>query len=63
MVVGAGNSGGQAACTSPATPPGVTIAARGPSLSATMSDYLVRDIEANRRIVVRTDVDIVDGGW
>ena len=48
--------------TSPATPPCVTIAARRPSLSATMSDYLVKDIEANPRIDVRTGVDIVDGG-
>ena len=27
-----------------------------------MSDYLVREIEANPRIEVRTGVDVVDGG-
>ena len=62
VVVGAGNSGGQAAVHLARYAASVTIAARGASLSATMSDYLVREIEANPRIVVRTAVDIVDGG-
>ena len=54
VVVGAGNSGGQAAVHLARYAARVTIAARGASLSATMSDYLVREIEANPRIVVRT---------
>ena len=62
VVVGAGNSGGQAAVHLARYAARVTIAARGASLSATMSDYLVREIEANPRIVVRTAVEIVDGG-
>ena len=62
VVVGAGNSGGQAAVHLARYAASVTIAARGASLSATMSDYLVREIEANPRIVVRTAVEIVDGG-
>ena len=62
VVVGAGNSGGQAAVHLARYAARVTIAARGASLSATMSDYLVREIDANPRIVVRTAVEIVDGG-
>jgi thioredoxin reductase (NADPH) len=62
VVVGAGNSGGQAALHLARYATQVTIAARGASLSATMSDYLVKQIEANPRVEVRTDVDIVDGG-
>ncbi|HEX6658940.1 MAG TPA: FAD-dependent oxidoreductase, partial [Ilumatobacter sp.] len=62
VIVGAGNSGGQAAVHLARYAATVTIAARRPSLSATMSDYLVKEIEANPRIEVRTGVDIVDGG-
>ena len=62
VVVGAGNSGGQAAVHLARYAAQVTIVARGQSLSTTMSDYLVREIEASPRIVVRTDTDIVDGG-
>ncbi len=62
VVVGAGNSGGQAALHLARYAAHVTIVARGQSLSSTMSDYLVREIETSRRIVVRTDTDIVDGG-
>jgi thioredoxin reductase (NADPH) len=40
----------------------VTLVARGPSLSATMSAYLVREIEADPRIVVRLNTEIVGGG-
>src|SRR5262245_573392 len=62
VVVGAGNSGGQAAVHLARYADRVTIAARRSSLSATMSDYLVREIEANPLIVVRTNADVVDGG-
>ena len=52
VVVGAGNSGGQAALHLARYAAHVTIVARGRSLSSTMSDYLVREIETsspNRR--------------
>ena len=62
VVVGAGNSGGQAAVHLARFAARVTIAARRPTLSSTMSEYLVKDIEANPRIDVRTGVNIVDGG-
>jgi thioredoxin reductase (NADPH) len=62
VVVGAGNSGGQAAIHLARYAARVTIVARGASLSATMSDYLVNEIESNPHIDVRTDVEIVDGG-
>ena len=62
VVVGAGNSGGQAAVHLARFATHVTIASRSSSLATTMSTYLVREIESNPRITVRTDVDIVDGG-
>jgi thioredoxin reductase (NADPH) len=62
VVVGAGNSGGQAAVHLARHAAHVTVAARGESLAATMSDYLIREIAANSRITVRTGVEIVDGG-
>jgi thioredoxin reductase (NADPH) len=62
VVVGAGNSGGQAAVNLARYAARVTIVARGEALSETMSDYLVHEIEANPRIAVRTAVEIVDGG-
>ena len=62
VVVGAGNSGGQAAVHLARFAAMVTIAARRPTLSSTMSEYLIKDIEANPRIDVRTGVNIVDGG-
>jgi thioredoxin reductase (NADPH) len=62
VVVGAGNSGGQAAVHLARHAAHVTIVARGNSLSDTMSSYLVDEIESNPRIGVRTGVDIVDGG-
>jgi thioredoxin reductase (NADPH) len=62
VVVGAGNSGGQAAIHLARYAARVTIVARKASLSATMSDYLVKEIESNPRIDVRAGVDIVDGG-
>jgi thioredoxin reductase (NADPH) len=62
VVVGAGNSGGQAAVHLARHAAHVTIVARGPSLSETMSAYLVDEIESNPRITVLTGVDVVDGG-
>jgi thioredoxin reductase (NADPH) len=62
VVVGAGNSGGQAAVHLARHAAHVTIVARRTSLSETMSSYLVDEIESNPRIAVRTGVDVVDGG-
>jgi thioredoxin reductase (NADPH) len=62
VVVGAGNSGGQAAVHLARYAVGVTIVARGKALRDTMSSYLVDEIEASPRIVVRTETDVVGGG-
>jgi thioredoxin reductase (NADPH) len=62
VVVGAGNSGGQAAVHLARHAAHVTLLARRGSLSETMSSYLVKEIGSNPRITVRTDVDVVDGG-
>jgi thioredoxin reductase (NADPH) len=60
-VVGAGNSAGQAALHLARYAAHVTILVRGPSLAASMSDYLVREIEASERIEVRARTRVVDG--
>ena len=62
VVVGAGNSGGQAALHLARYARRVTLAARRDTLSATMSSYLEREIEAHDRIEVRTGTEVVDGG-
>ena len=62
VVVGAGNSGGQAAVHLARHAAHVTLVARGTTLSATMSSYLVDEIEASPRIDVRSGSEIVDGG-
>jgi thioredoxin reductase (NADPH) len=62
VVVGAGNSGGQAAVHLARYAARVTVVARGVSLSETMSAYLVREIDSNPRIVVRTGTEITGGG-
>jgi thioredoxin reductase (NADPH) len=62
VVVGAGNSGGQAAVHLARYAARVTVVARGASLPETMSAYLVREIESNPRIVVRTGTEITGGG-
>jgi thioredoxin reductase (NADPH) len=59
LIVGAGNSGGQAALHLARYASSVTIVARGASLSATMSAYLVDEIERNDRITVRVDAEVV----
>jgi thioredoxin reductase (NADPH) len=62
VVVGAGNSGGQAAVHLARYAGRVTLVARGPSLADTMSAYLVDEIASQSRIDVRTGTDVVDGG-
>jgi thioredoxin reductase (NADPH) len=62
VVVGAGNSGGQAAMHLARYAAHVTLVARGETLGATMSSYLVQEIEHDERIEVRTGTEVLDGG-
>jgi thioredoxin reductase (NADPH) len=62
VVVGAGNSGGQAAVHLARYAARVTIVVRGGALAAAMSAYLVNEIETDDRIEVRTETEVVDGG-
>ena len=60
VVVGGGNSAGQAAIHLAKRAGGVTIVVRGPSLAETMSDYLVREIDESPRITLRRHTEVVD---
>lgn len=62
LVVGGGNSAGQAAVHLARYAEQVTILVRGEGLAATMSDYLVQDIARHPGIDVRTGVEVVGGG-
>jgi thioredoxin reductase (NADPH) len=62
LVVGGGNSAGQAAIHLARFARSVTILVRRPDLSATMSAYLVREIEYNNVIHVQPCAQVVDGG-
>jgi thioredoxin reductase (NADPH) len=61
-VVGGGNSAGQAAVHLSRFAASVTIVVRRDGLGATMSSYLIREIEGNPRITVRTRTVVTDGG-
>ena len=58
VVVGGGNSAGQAAVFLSRIGSHVHMLVRGPSLAATMSDYLVRRIEASPQISLLTQTEI-----
>jgi thioredoxin reductase (NADPH) len=62
FVVGAGNSAGQGALHVARYAARVTVVVRGPDLTGSMSDYLVRELEAHDRIDVALRTEIVDGG-
>lgn len=64
IIVGAGNSAGQAALYLADFAAKITMAVRGDSLAAKMSQYLVERIENHPKIEVRvhTEVVAVDGG-
>lgn len=62
VVVGGGNSAGQAAVHLARFARSVTIMVRRPDLSATMSHYLVKEIGFNPRIEVLGSARVVDGG-
>jgi thioredoxin reductase (NADPH) len=59
-VVGGGNAAGQAAVFLASTARQVDVLVRGPDLGATMSAYLIRRIEENPAIVLRTRTQIVE---
>ena len=62
VVVGGGNSAGQAAVHLARFAGDVTVLVRGDGLAATMSDYLVREIDATATIHVESGVEVVGGG-
>jgi thioredoxin reductase (NADPH) len=59
-IVGGANSAGQAAMFMSKTAKSVTLLVRGPSLEASMSHYLIEQIERNDNIHVKTCTEVVD---
>lgn len=62
IVVGGGNSAGQAAIHLARFASSVTLVVRREDLRASMSAYLITELEANPRITVRGRTRVVDGG-
>ncbi len=62
VVVGGGNSAGQAAIHLARFARSVTILIRRASLGETMSQYLINEIEWNPRVSVRASSEVCDGG-
>ena len=62
FVVGAGNSAGQAALHLAKYAEQVTLLVRGDTLGRTMSDYLVKELQANDAIAVRLGTQVVAAG-
>lgn len=60
FVAGAGNSAGQAAVHLAKHGAQVTMLVRGGTLAARMSDYLVKEVEAQENINVRLRTEVVD---
>jgi thioredoxin reductase (NADPH) len=61
-IVGAGNSAGQAALHLSRYASSVTMLVRQVNLVATMSDYLIRQIEVAPNVAVRFGTEVIDGG-
>jgi thioredoxin reductase (NADPH) len=61
VVVGGGNSAGQAAVHLARYARSVTMLVRGAGLAATMSKYLITEITSNPAITVRARTEIVEG--
>jgi thioredoxin reductase (NADPH) len=61
FIVGGGNSAGQAALHLARYARQVTMLVRGDSLQQSMSDYLIREIEATASITVRLHTEVTDG--
>ncbi len=62
FVVGGGNSAGQAALHLAKYAKEVTILVRSESLSASMSQYLIREIDSAGNVEVRFGIELVGGG-
>ncbi len=62
VVVGGGNSAGQAAIHLARFARSVTIVIRRADLGETMSSYLLKEISYHRRIAVRPFTEVVEGG-
>ncbi|MFB9313636.1 FAD-dependent oxidoreductase [Nocardioides plantarum] len=62
VVVGGGNSAGQAAIHLSRFARSVTIMVRRRALEETMSSYLINEMSYNPRITVQTCAEVVDGG-
>jgi thioredoxin reductase (NADPH) len=62
FVVGGGNSAGQAAVHLAKYASQVTVLVRGSTLAASMSDYLIREIDSAPNVTVRYGVEVVGGG-
>ena len=66
LIIGGGNSAGQAAIHLSAYAERVTIIVRSDSLESSMSDYLIKEIENTPKITVRSDTKVVGAkgeGW
>lgn len=59
--VGGGNSAGQAAVHLARFARHVTLLVRGPSLAASMSDYLIRELDNQANLDIRYRTELVDG--
>lgn len=62
FIVGGGNSAGQAAIHLSSHAATVVILVRSPSLASSMSDYLIKEVDAAPNIEVRFTSQVVDGG-
>lgn len=62
VVVGGGNSAGQAVVHLAKYAHAVTHAVRAASLEAGMSDYLIQDLRHRDNVDVRLDTEVIDGG-
>jgi thioredoxin reductase (NADPH) len=62
FVLGGGNSAGQAAAHLANDGAYVTVLVRGATLASSMSDYLIREIDASPNVTVRLETEIVDAG-
>jgi thioredoxin reductase (NADPH) len=60
-IVGAGNSAGQAAVHLARSAARVTLVVRGERLAASMSDYLVRQLEETPNLAIRLRTEVVGG--
>jgi len=61
IIVGAGNSAGQAALDLAKHARAITLVVRGDNFANSMSSYLVRAIESTPNVVVRHRTEVVDG--